>query len=130
MSLSKGKHLVQEIDGVLCTLVETGIDNKRLTFLKELLEFNNFEVRTEQEPGKEEEQATFTIGVTDIVFNPVIAVYERSLKRPDNGDVVSPAYWNQEKEIEGVPYFDYRKKNPKAKNIDDFKVNPWSYRTI
>ena len=130
MSLSKGKHLVQEIDGVLCTLVETGIDNKRLTFLKELLEFNNFEVRTEEKPGKEEEPATFTIGVTDIVFNPVIAVYERSLKRTDGKGIVTPAYWKQEKEIEDVPYFDYRLKNPKAKNIDDFKVNPWSYRTV
>ena len=130
MTLEKGKHLVQEIDGVHCTLVETGIDNNRLTFLKELLEFNHFEVRIEEKPGKEEEPATFTIGVTDIVFNPVIAVYERSLKRPDNGDVVSPAHWNHKKEIEGVPYFDYRKKNPKAKNIDDFKVNPWSYRTV
>lgn len=130
MSLDKGKHLVQEIDGVLCTLVETGIDSKRLKFLKELLEFNLFEVKTEEKPGKEEEPVTFTIGVTDVVFNPLIAVYERSLKRPDNGEVVSPAYWNQEKEIKGVPYFDYRKKNPKAKNIDDFKVNPWSYRTV
>ncbi len=130
MSLDKGKHLVQEIDGALCTLIETGIDAKRLKFLKELLEFNHFEVKTEEKAGTEDEPSTFTIGVTDTVFNPVIAVYERALKRPDNGEIVTPAHWNQEKEIEGVPYFDYRKKNPKAKNIDDFKVNPWSYRTV
>ncbi len=130
MSLEKGKHLVQEIDGTLCTLIETGIDAKRLKFLKELLEFNHFEVKTEEKAGTEDEPSTFTIGVTDTVFNPVIAVYERALKRPDNGEIVTPAHWNQEKEIEGVPYFDYRLKNPKAKNIDDFKVNPWSYRTV
>ena len=130
MSLEKGKHLVQEIDGTLCTLVETGVDAKRIKFLKALLEFNHFEVKTEEKAGTDEEPATFTIGVTDTVFNPVIAVYERALKRPDNGEIVTPAYWNQEKEIEGVPYFDYRLKNPKAKNIDDFKVNPWSYRTV
>jgi len=130
MSLDKGKHLVQEIDGTFCTLVESGIDKDRLKFLKELLEFNHFEVKTEENPGNDDEPSTFTIGVTDIVFNPVIAVYERSLKRPDSDDVVSPAYWNQEPEIEDVPYFDYRKKNPRAKNVDDFKVNPWSYRTV
>ncbi len=130
MSLDKGKHLVEEIDGTLCTLVESGIDANRLKFLKELLEFNHFEVKTEEKPGKDDEPSTFTIGVTDMVFNPVIAVYERSLKRPGNGEVVSPAFWNQEKELEDVPYFDYRLKNPKAKNIDDFKVNPWSYRTV
>lgn len=130
MALDKGKHLVQEIDGTFCTLVETGIDAGRLNFLKVLLGFNGFEVKTEEKPGKEDEPATFTIGVTDIVFNPVIAVYEQSLKRPDGKGVVSPAYWNQEKETDGVPYFDYRLKNPKAKNIDDFQVNPWSYRTV
>lgn len=122
--------MVEEIDGTLCTLVESGIDADRLEFLKELLEFNHFEVKTEEKPGNDDEPPTFTIGVTDMVFNPVIAVYERSLKRPDNGEVVSPAYWKQEKELEDVPYFDYRLKNPKAKNIDDFKVNPWSYRTV
>jgi len=36
----------------------------------------------------------FTIGVTDLVFNPVIAVYEMSLKTQE-GQAVSPAYWNQ-----------------------------------
>lgn len=115
--------MVQEIDGTFCTVAEAGIDANRLNFLKELLEFNHFEVKTEEKPGTEDEPSTFTLGVTDIVFNPVIAVYERSLKRPDNGGVVSPAYWKQQPEIEGVPYFDYRKKNPKEKNIDDFKVN-------
>ena len=122
--------MVQEIDGVLCTLVETGVDAARIKFLKDLLEYNRFEVKTEEKPGAEGEPSTFTIGVTDTVFNPVIAVYERALKRPDYGEVVSPVYWNQEKELEDVPYFDYRKKDPKAKNIDDFKVNPWSYRTV
>ena len=130
MSLDKGKHLTQEIDGVFCTLVETGISKERLNFLKELLEFNHFEVKTEEKPGNDDEPSTFTIGVTDIVFNPLIAVYEQSLKRPDGGGVVSPAYWNQEHIIEDLPYFDYREKNPNAKNDDDFQVNPWSYRTV
>ena len=122
--------MVQEIEGTLCTVVETGIDADRLNFLKKVLEFNHFEVKTEENPGNENEPASFTIGVTDIVFNPVIAVFEQSLKRPDRGGVVSPAYWNQEPVIEDLPYFDYRRKNPNAKNDDDFQVNPWSYRTM
>jgi len=47
------------------------------------------------EPIVEGAPALFTIGVTDLVFNPVIAVYEMALKTAE-GKKVSPAYWNQE----------------------------------
>ena len=47
-----------------------------------------------EETAIEGAPALFTIGVTDLVFNPVIAVYELSLKTPD-GQKVSPAYWEQ-----------------------------------
>ena len=129
MPLNKGKHIVQEIDGVLCTVVESGINANRLKFLKELLEFNKYEVKVEEVAGEEGQATTYTIGVTDLVFNPVIAVYEKSLKHP-NGKKVSPASWNREKEIEYLPYFDYREKNPDAENEDDFVINPWGYRTV
>ena len=129
MPLTKGKHITQEIDGVYCTLVETGITAQRCTFLKELMEFNGFEVKIAETPGTEEQASAFTIGVTDLVFNPVIAVYEQSLNRPGGGKV-SPVYWDQLPEVEALPYFDYRKKNPDAKNEDDFQVNPWAYRTM
>jgi len=129
MPLTTGKHNTQEIDGVYCTLVESGISAERCSFLKEVLEFNGFEVKTAEVAGKEEEASTFTIGVTDLVFNPVIAVYEQSLKRPGGG-IVSPVYWDQQEEIDSIPYFDYREKNPDAENLDDFQVNPWSYRTL
>ena len=52
MALTKGKHIVKEIDGVLCTVVETGISKERLNFLKELLEFNKYEVKTEKDEAK------------------------------------------------------------------------------
>lgn len=131
MSLNKGKHLVQEIDGVHCTLVETGISSKRLDFLKTLLEFNNFKVKSAEDVKEEAQTPTFTIGVTDLEFNPVIRVYEQSLKRQDGAsEKVSPAYWNQETEVDQLPYFDYREKNPDAENVDDFIPNPWAYRTI
>lgn len=128
MSLQKGKHITKEIDGTYCTVIESGVSEERMKFLKELLEFNGLEVKVAESKAAEGEAATYELGVTDLVFNPVIAVYEKALKRPD-GKVVSPAYWNQQKEIDDLPYFDYREKNKNVENIDDFKVNPWSYRT-
>lgn len=95
MALNKGKHIVEEVNGIRCTIVEKGVDAKRVAFLKELLEHNQFDVQI-QEDKKEDEASpdTFTIGVTDLVFNPVIAVYQMRLKTTD-GKKVSPAFWNQ-----------------------------------
>lgn len=90
----KAKHIVEEINGTRCSIVEKGASAERVDFLKMLLEFNNFEILVSEEVHDEGSPATFTIGVTDLVFNPVIAVYEMSLKTPD-GKKVSPAYWNQ-----------------------------------
>ena len=96
MSL-QAKHIVEEIDGTRCTIVEKGASTNRVEFLKDLLTYNGFEVLT-TEDKKEDETAvsTFTIGVTDLVFNPVIAVYEMALKTRE-GERVSPAYWEQQK---------------------------------
>ena len=94
MALSS-KHTVEEIDGIRCTVVEKGISAERVAFLKDLLEFNKHEVVVAEESPKEEgAPVTYTLGVTNIVFNPTIAVYEMSLKTRD-GKSVSPAYWNQ-----------------------------------
>jgi len=49
---------------------------------------------------------TFTIGVTDVVFNPTNAIFGRLLRTAD-GHVVTLAYW-QEKEniaLDDIPYF-------------------------
>ena len=105
MSLIKGKHNVGEVDGVRCTIVETGIIKERADFLKELLELNGYEVMVQEEVA--DPPATpksYTLGVTDIIFNPVIAVYQKSLKRKD-GRKVTPAYWNQTGEEENIPYW-------------------------
>jgi len=91
----KAKHIVEEINGVRCTVVEKGATQGRVDFLKDLLEFNKFEVQVAEDKKETEDAPTlFTIGVTDEVFSPVIAVYEMSLKTPD-GKRVSPAYWEQ-----------------------------------
>ncbi|MBK8984355.1 MAG: hypothetical protein IPM38_19055 [Ignavibacteria bacterium] len=96
MALNNGKHIVKEIEGIRCTVVETNASEERMTFLKKLLELNGYEVKSEKETKKEETLPdTYIIGVTDIVFNPVIAVYQRNLKTPDNKIVTAP-YWNQQ----------------------------------
>jgi len=91
----KAKHTVEEINGQRCTVVEKGITTSRMEFLKNLLAQNKFEVMvSEDAPVGENSPKLFTVGVTDLVFNPVIAVYEMSLKTED-GRRVSPAYWDQ-----------------------------------
>ena len=92
----KAKHIVEEISGKRCTVVEKGIDKNRADFLKGLLQLNKFEVVIEEVAQAEETAAKqFNIGVTDLVFNPVIAVYEMSMKTA-KGEPVTAAYWNQE----------------------------------
>ncbi|MGE5382393.1 MAG: hypothetical protein ACM3PX_03080 [Omnitrophica WOR_2 bacterium] len=89
----QAKHIVEEINGVRCTIVEKGTTPDRCNFLKGLLTLNNFEVLTDCKPNTEGIEIC-TIGVTDLEFNPVIAVYEMRLKT-DTGSRVSPAYWDQ-----------------------------------
>ena len=95
MSLNNAKHIVGEIDGVRCTIVESGITRDRAAFLTDLLQFNNFEVRKIRIPDEnEDEEDKYTIGVTDLVFNPVFAVYECLLKTPE-GKCVTKEYWKK-----------------------------------
>lgn len=50
--------------------------------------------------------ATFTIGVTNVMFNPTNAIFGRLLKTPD-GHVVTLNYWQQKETIsdDEIPYF-------------------------
>jgi hypothetical protein len=50
---------------------------------------------------------TFTVGVTDVMFNPTNAVFGRLLRTAD-GKVVTLAYWEQKETIakDDVPYFE------------------------
>lgn len=95
MPLNKGKHIVSEIDGTRCTLVEAGVSKQRMEFLKEILTLNKFEVKTTLETKKTEtDNDTYIVGVTDLLFNPVINVYKRALLSK-TGHKVTPAYWLQ-----------------------------------
>jgi hypothetical protein len=104
MALNKGKHVVEEIDGVRCTVVEKGITPERSAFLKKLLELNGYIVKT----AIEAETGTIKLGVTDILFNPIIDVYERRLISP-SGKKVTPAYWLQESDKETEAEVNYWK---------------------
>lgn len=95
MALDSGKHIEKDINEVRCKVLEKGVSKERTDFLKDLLEFNDFTVQVEEEKRKtEEDPQTYIIGVTDITFNPVLAVYKFLLKTKD-GRYVSPAFYNQ-----------------------------------
>jgi len=96
MSLTNAKHIIGEIDGVRCTIVETGTSLERAAFLKDLLEFNKFDVKELEEPSETAgTEPKYTVGVTSLLFNPVFAVYECLLKTRE-GKYVTPGYWKQD----------------------------------
>lgn len=145
MAINKN-HEFEELNGIKCSIVEKNVSKERNEFLRELLEFNNYNVivvpsappkpvavpkpvapvsapensNPITESGNIPVEAptpeivtplpipeTFTIGVTDVMFNPTNAIFGRLLKTPDK-HVVTLAYWNQKEEVSNdeVPYFD------------------------
>ncbi len=88
------KHLTGKIGDKLLTFVEKEASEERKNFLKGLLEFNGFEVIIEENTAKEGENTSYIVAVTDLIFNPVIWVYDRNLKTPE-GNIVNEDYWMQ-----------------------------------
>ncbi len=105
MTTFSGKHQFGSIGDQRVTFVEKKIPEKRMKFLKELLEHNGFEVLIQEEKVKEGEPPLYTLGVTDMVFNPAIWVYERRLKTLD-GKIVTKAYWFQESDSTKPQYWE------------------------
>ena len=100
MPLNKGKHIILEIEGVRCSVVESEVNADRMEFLKEILSLNKYEVKIALEAKKEGETAdTYVVGVTDFLFNPVIEVYKRRLLSK-TGHKITPAYWLQTSDAE------------------------------
>lgn len=124
MAINKN-HEFEDLDGVKCGIVEKNVSKERTAFLKQVLENNGYTVviqpsappKTAAPPAPDADQAviaeqpaapeTFTVGVTDVMFNPVNAIFGRLLKTPD-GHVITLAYWRQqeEKADSDIPYFE------------------------
>lgn len=49
----------------------------------------------------------FTIGVTDVMFNPINAIFGRLLRTPD-GHIVTLGYWQQKEKVakDDIPYYE------------------------
>lgn len=129
MAINKN-HEFEELNGVKCAIVEKNTSQERVDFLKALLEWNRYTVvvvpsappkaaaapaaataePSDTTPAPPPPPATFTIGVTDVTFNPVNAVFGRLLKTKD-GQVVTLAYWQQKEAVasDEVPYFENRR---------------------
>lgn len=112
MSLN-ANYTFEDLGDVKCSIIEKNCSQERVDFLKRLLEFNGFEVVVVKSPPPKgakvavvenpDEGAvadspaapeTFTVGVTDVTFNPINGVYNRQLKTED-GKYVTPFYWKQ-----------------------------------
>jgi DNA replication initiation complex subunit (GINS family) len=133
-------HTFEELNGIKCGIVEKNVSQERVDFLKQLLEYNGFEVvvavaaPAKAAPAKPapvnpasdpaatsetvaatplpEETPTppapdlFTVGVTDVTFNAVNAIFGRLLKTKD-GHIVTLKYWQQKEAVshDDVPYY-------------------------
>ncbi len=108
MQLTSGKHEFGDLDGQTVTFVEKNISRERADFLKGLLEYNGIPVIVQENPGATEEApATYTVATPDLVFNPVVYVYQRRLRTPD-GRKVTPAYWRQQTEETKPEYWELK----------------------
>ena len=121
MAINKN-HEFEDIDGVKCAIVEKNVSSQRVDFLKPLLEYNRYTVIVAPSPPPKAAPVpvpdaaplalpaipqTFTVGVTDVMFNATNAIFGRLLRTPD-GHVVTLAYWQQKENTakDDVPYFD------------------------
>lgn len=129
MAINKN-HEFEELEGIKCAVVERNIALDRAEFLKELLVNNGYTVvivpapppkATAKPAPKSEENITdeetaeisntpelFVLGVTDLAFNSINAIFGRMLRLPD-GNIVTQAYWNQELNVENLksPYYEH-----------------------
>ena len=135
MAINKN-HEFEELGGVKCAIVEKNASKERVAFLKDLLETNNFEAVIVSSPPPKAAPApkpaappaegvsqppseplpptppppeTFTIGVTNLAFNPTNAIFGRLLRTKD-GHVVTQAYWYQKDKVshDEIPYYEQK----------------------
>ena len=118
-------HLFEDLNGIKCSVVEKNASKQRVEFLKSILEYNHYTVIVVPSPPPKTVPApatttpdqtfpladppteeTFTVGVTDVMFNPTNAIFGRLLKAP-GGRTITLAYWQQKEEEprDDIPYF-------------------------
>jgi hypothetical protein len=116
-------HLFEELNGVKCAVVEKNVGAARVEFLRGILEYNGYTVVVVPTPPPKAAAPaagaadaavaapaeTFTVGVTDVTFNPVNAVFGRLVKAP-GGHIVTLAFWKQQETVpdDEKPYFEGR----------------------
>jgi hypothetical protein len=132
MAINKN-HEFEDLGTSKCAIVEKNASPERVQFLKNLLEFNKYEVVVVDSPAPKAAPAapvaapvegeapastapaapiappaptTFTIGVTDLTFNATNAIFGRQLKTAGR-HIVSLAYWQEKESVSNdeIPYF-------------------------
>lgn len=119
-------HTCEELNGIKCAIVEKNIRRERANFLDQILTFNGFTVVVVPSPASKTAPQvsgdalpsapslesppapeTFTMGVTDLTFNPINAIFGRLLKT-QAGHVVTLSYWQQKdtRSRDEIPYFE------------------------
>ena len=110
-------HTFEDLGDKKCSIIEKNCTPERADFLNKLLTYNGFEVVVVKSPPPKAAKPaapaaevtpadvpvaeaapmppdTFSVGVTDLSFNPVNAVFNRDLNTPE-GAVVTSDYWKQ-----------------------------------
>ena len=118
-------HISEELNGIKCAIVEKNVSAERAAFLQQLLSFNKYTVEIAPTPPPKVAPAkplvegevpppppqllpeTFMVGVTDMMFNPINAIFGRLLHTPDH-HVVTAAYWHQQEKTshDEIPYYE------------------------
>jgi hypothetical protein len=131
MAINKN-HEFEDLDSIKCAVVEKNASTERVAFLKQLLAYNKYQVVVVPSPAPKAAAApttttsatvdatttvptapeidvptTFTVGVTDLTFNAINAIFGRQLKTQE-GQIVTLAFWQQKESVSNdqVPYFE------------------------
>ena len=114
MAINKN-HEFEDLDSIKCAIVEKNVSPERMAFLKNLLVYNEYKLVIVESPASKVETPeetihpiTYTVGVTDLTFNAINAVFGRLLHTVD-GHIVTLSYWQQKDAVsdDSIPYFDH-----------------------
>jgi hypothetical protein len=120
MAINKN-HEFEDLDGVKCAVVEKNASQERVDFIRSLLEYNGYTLVVVPSPPAKVAPAaavpdavlapvgapSFTVGVTNVMFNVTNAIFGRALHTAD-GHVVTLAYWQQRETVshDEQPYYE------------------------